>query len=178
MGFYGNRWINESVEPKIPNGGFKTVGELTGFIKRFIKFKVEKNKTKDKSKSDNTKKEKTLVDVSKIKSTLNSIVDKYNKDPNTKKEIEKSIKYWIKTWNLSKEEAEKIFGNPADISFKAEIFEENDGEIIFIICDNNQETSIVLSGITYDIAKELEEKCEGISCDTGDGDEGCIYVKY
>lgn len=96
-------------------------------------------------------------DKQKIKSTLKKIVDKYNKDS---KIIQK-----LKELKASK--------------FTCEIFEEGDNYISFIICDNDQEICIEISDIIYEIAKELEEDLNNpiLKIDTGDGDEGCIYIK-
>jgi len=100
------------------------------------------------------------TNVVEIKKQLMIIVRRYNNDPKVVAEL-KRLK------------AHKLV---------CHIFEENEyknghKEVIFEICNDNQEIRIKLHGIIYSIGEELEKVLD-VSVTTGDGDEGCLYVTY
>lgn len=100
---------------------------------------------------------KKKLTVSDIKRELMIIVRRYNNDPKIISE-------------LKKHKASK---------FVCHIFEEYDNEVSFEVSKDDQEIRIKISGIIYDIAQDLEKSlAPSISCDTGDGDEGVIWVSY
>lgn len=100
---------------------------------------------------------KKKITVADIKRQLMIIVKRYNNDP-------KIIA------DLKKYKAKK---------FVCHIFEEYENEVYFEVSEDNQEIRINISGIIYDMAQDLEKALSpSISCDTGDGDEGCIYVSF
>ena len=100
---------------------------------------------------------KKKITVADIKRQLMIIVKRYNNDPKIIAE-------------LKKYKAKK---------FVCHIFEEYDNEVYFEVSEDNQEIRINIAGIIYDMAKDLEKTLSpSITCDTGDGDEGCIYVYF
>lgn len=100
---------------------------------------------------------KKKLTVSDIKRELMIIVRRYNNDPKIISE-------------LKKHKANK---------FICHIFEEYDNEVSFEVSKDDQEIRIKISGIIYDMAQDLEKSlAPSISCDTGDGDEGVIWVTY
>lgn len=113
----------------------------------------ERNAIKSRESWNNRKK----VTVSDIKRKLMIIIRQTNNDPNVIKELERL-------------KAKK---------FVCHVFEESEDEVIFEVSEDDQEIRIKLSGIIYGIAEDLEKAMyPSISCNTGDGDEGCIYVNY
>ena len=113
----------------------------------------ERDAVRAKESWDNRKK----VTVSDIKRQLMIIIRQTNNDHNVIKEL-KRLK------------AKK---------FVCHIFEESKNEVVFEVCEDDQEIRIKLSGIIFGIAEDLEKAMyPSISCSSGDGDEGCIYVKY
>ena len=108
----------------------------------------------------NDQKDKKKITVSEIKRHLMVIIRKYNSDP----EI---------IARLKEEEASKFVCN---------IFDESDNSVTFWVVKvgQEQEITIAISDIISDMAEELEKSFNygDIFCDTGDGDEGCIYVYF
>lgn len=97
------------------------------------------------------------VTVTDIKRELMIIVRRYNNDPKVIAE-------------LKKYKANK---------FVCHIFEEFDDEVSFEVCKEDQEIRIKLHGIIYSMAEDLEKAMyPSITTDTGDGDEGCIWVQF
>lgn len=114
-------------------------------------------KERDASRAKEAWNNRKKVTISDIKRQLMIIIRQTNNDPNVVKELKR-----LKAKN-----------------FVCHIFEESKEEVIFTVCEDDQEIRIELSGIIYDIADDLEKAMyPSISCSAGDGDEGCIYVRY
>lgn len=107
-----------------------------------------------------------------IESLLKKIVQKFNSDPNVKKEIEKE--YY-------ENELDQEYGKFKFKRFICEEFEKSDSEISFVVCDENQDYRVAASSAISKMGKELEnqikEKGIDASVSCGDGDEGCVYIK-
>lgn len=106
---------------------------------------------------------------------IQKIVKEYQKNPEIKSHIKSLID------KFAKEAAND--GNPmskSDLQFKliCDIFEESNEELIVEIIDGSQEIRITLGSIVYDIANAISIKYPQLNVETGDGDEGCIYLNY
>lgn len=125
--------------------------------------KIDKIVKTLKERSTNLRKNQSGImsdeDKKEIKKILASIVKKYQIDDNTRLEL---AKY--------------------KATLCCKVFEEYEFGISFIICDDSQDVRINISSIISSIADELEEIINdklkhSYSVNTGDGDEGCIYIE-
>lgn len=127
--------------------------------------KNNKKKTEQKKPIVFTDEEKGIIE-----DILKHIVDKYNKNKDIKNQIDKKLKKFNDENN----------DNIKFTKFVCELFEDNDTEIIFIVCDDDQMTRDIINDYTYDIGKELEKQLKkkniDVFIDIGDGDEGCLYI--
>ena len=114
----------------------------------------------------------TDQEVNTFESLLKRIIQKFNSDPNIKKEIEKE--YY-------ENELDKEYGKFKFKRFICEEFERLESEVSYIVCDEEQDYRVVTSTAISKMGKELEnqikEKGIDASVSCGDGDEGCIYIE-
>jgi hypothetical protein len=162
----------------------------------FDKFK--KNKNPQKTEPEKPKVETSKDDIKKAKTTvtakLKQIISKYNSSAEHKKEIRNAIDKQIKEAAEYYEERGKVFKDQdrdfgkyftdkkAVPRLTCDVFEDYDYSITYSIFDGTQEMRIALGDIIYDICDELKDAIDDIPCfkycDSGDGDEGCIYVDF
>lgn len=121
-------------------------------------------------------------------------------DEDEKKIIEKCIKKTISDANKSAEikarviaALEKDYNEDSDYNpkhfykFKVELIEESDTDITYQILEQSTDYIWAVSGIIEELAKSCEKDINQelqkaninshIIIDTGDGDEGCFYVR-
>ena len=113
-----------------------------------------------------------------IEKTLKKIASRYNSDP----DLQKKMRDIIVKYDSNADECKEYTNSSKKIKLTCNIFEEYNNEVYFEIIQDDEIIRLALSDILWDIGKELEKELEDYnftcSCDYGDGDEGCIYVRY
>ena len=145
---YGNRFLNE------------------GFLDKFKKKKkeIKKQEPKKTKRIDFTSEEEKL-----IYETLKQIVKEYNSNSDNKNEINDTLK----ERGIDDEKFTKFVCN------KLTYFNYV-GELAYEVCENTQDVRMAACVIIGDMAEELQKRLRKkgmkVSCDSGDGDEGCFYI--
>lgn len=114
---------------------------------------------------------------------LRSIIDKYNSDPKVRDKGVKLLSSYLKRIDEDSKDSKriKVYVESNSIpKFKCKLAEKDKSSLIYEVLSGDQYIRDALSSLVKDIAKELKKNsdCSKIirSIDTGDGDEGCIYI--
>lgn len=117
-----------------------------------------------------------------IRARVNEIVLRYNRDQNIKKKIRKDIDSAMKIFEDDDFDGFDTNRNVPRLVCK--IYEETETSMILLIYDGSQPMRVALNrtikNIVHDLTKDkMIASLPGLSkIDTGDGDEGCIYVDF
>lgn len=145
---YGNKFLNE------------------GF---FDKFKKKKKEVKKQEPKKTKRIEFTSEEEKSIYETLKQIVKEYNSNSDNKNEINDTLK----ERGIDDEKFTKFVCN------KLTYFNYV-GELAYEVCENTQDVRMAACVIIGDMAEELQKRLRKkgmkVSCDGGDGDEGCVYI--
>ena len=155
--------------------------------------KPSKNNISKPSSVQNQKSKKEFVDLTGeenriiekfTEKKIKNITSKYNKDPEIREKLFNSITKFLKEMDIDENDPEY-----ADCFDKRKLIKLDVYEIsysvdctYFCICDDDQYICVACSDIINMIGKELMKDKE-ISkyinwFDTGDGDEGCLYIQF
>lgn len=145
--------------------------------------KRKKAKSKNNTSSVNkhlpfSKEEEVLIE-----NTLKQIVKEYNTNDEIKEDINNTLKErGYDDLNFSEFICISFHNYYSKFGYENGWDNTNDyeGRLAFIVCDEDQDVREAACVVIDDMANELQRRLirKGlkVKCDSGDGDEGCVYV--
>ena len=125
----------------------------SSLIRRIKKKTNNKSLTKHQKVADD---EITSNDIKIIESELAKIVKRYNSDSSIRKQILKELEESYNKWDLSDYYTKSEFVKFYPFKYN-DLFEKNESDLIYVICDRDQDYRVAVSDFIYDIAEELEK---------------------
>ncbi len=140
------------------------------------KYKVRQaglRKNSRKREEENKNRKQTEIEIktqfSQVYADTKKIVNVLKRDKGVESKINNALKNSELVEGLSKKDLE--------YELLSKIFEQSDTEMIIEIIDAEQMVRTEMSFILDNITEILQVKYPKLNFNTGDGDEGCIYVK-